>query len=93
VNSNQSRSLSEEHCTSQFVYRIHTRGWKRDPTPHWENAENVFKDLKCTLSNGGSQIEQRKMIVVFNHNIINMCFTANKSTKYTSYYSKVYEVL
>jgi len=27
-------SLSENCCTSQFVYRIYTRGAKRDPTPH-----------------------------------------------------------
>jgi len=27
-------SLSENCCTSQFVYRIYTRGAKRDPIPH-----------------------------------------------------------
>jgi len=27
-------SLSENCCTSQFVYRTYTRGAKRDPTPH-----------------------------------------------------------
>jgi len=31
----QKRSLSENCCTSQFVYEIYTRGAKRDPTPHW----------------------------------------------------------
>jgi len=27
-------SLSENCCTSPFVYRIYARGVKRDPTPH-----------------------------------------------------------
>jgi len=27
-------SLSKNCFTSQFVYRIYTRGSKRDPTPH-----------------------------------------------------------
>jgi len=31
----QKGSLSENCCTSQFVYQIYTRGAKRDPTPHW----------------------------------------------------------
>jgi len=34
-------SLSENFCISQFVYRIYTRGAKRDPTTHWENAESL----------------------------------------------------
>jgi len=34
-----------------------------------------------------------ELILVFNHNIINLYFTANKSTLYTSYYGKVYELL
>jgi len=34
-----------------------------------------------------------ELIVVFNHNVINLYFTANKSTMYTSYYDKVYELL
>ena len=33
-----------------------------------------------------------EIIVVFNHNVINLCFTADKSTMYTSYYDKVYEL-
>jgi len=28
------RSLSENCCTLQFVYRIYTQGAKRDLTPH-----------------------------------------------------------
>jgi len=32
-------------------------------------------------------------IGVFNHNVINLYFTANKSTMYTSYYHKVYELV
>ena len=40
-------SLSENCCTLQFVYRIYTRGAKRDPfSPHWENAERFIKDFK-----------------------------------------------
>jgi len=39
-------SLSENCCTSQFVYRIYTRGAKRDPTPHWENAGSLCSLLK-----------------------------------------------
>jgi len=38
-------SLSENCCTSQFAYRIYVQGSKRDPTPHWENAEKFIKDL------------------------------------------------
>jgi len=53
------RSLSENCCTLQFVYRIYTRGSKRDPTPNWENAERFIKDLKGAWLNGGLQIEQR----------------------------------
>jgi len=34
-----------------------------------------------------------KSIVVFNHNVIKLYFTANKSTMYTNYYDKVYELL
>jgi len=34
-----------------------------------------------------------ELIVVFNHNAINLYFNANKSTMYTSYYDKVYELL
>jgi len=36
-------SLSENCCTSLFVYRIYTRGAKRDPTPRWENVEKFIK--------------------------------------------------
>jgi len=32
----------------------------------------------------------KKLIVEFNHNIVNLYFTANKSTMYISYYDKVY---
>jgi len=39
-------SLSENCCTLQFAYRIYTQGSKRDPTPHWENAERFIKDFK-----------------------------------------------
>jgi len=31
--------------------------------------------------------------LVNNHNVMNLYFTANKSTVYTSYYDKVYELL
>jgi len=31
--------------------------------------------------------------VVNNHNVVNLYFTANKSTMYTSYYGKLYELL
>jgi len=34
IQTNQ-ESLSENCCTSQFVYRIYTRGSNRDPTPDW----------------------------------------------------------
>jgi len=34
-----------------------------------------------------------EFIVVFNHNVINLYFTANKSTVHTSCYDKVYELL
>jgi len=34
-----------------------------------------------------------ELIVVFNHNVISLHFTANKSTVYTSYYDEVYQVL
>jgi len=34
-----------------------------------------------------------KSIVVFNHNVIKLYFTANKSTMYASYYDKVYKLL
>ena len=35
----------------------------------------------------------KELIVVFSHNVINLDFTVNKSTMYTSYYDKVYELL
>jgi len=34
-----------------------------------------------------------ELIVVFNHNVINLYFTANKRTMCTSYYDKVYKLL
>jgi len=34
-----------------------------------------------------------ELIAVFNRNVINLYFTANKSTMYTSYYDDVYELL
>jgi len=34
-----------------------------------------------------------ELIVVFNHNVINLYLTANKKTMYTSYFDKVYELL
>jgi len=34
-----------------------------------------------------------EFIVAFNHNVINLYFTANNSTMHTSYYDKVYELL
>ena len=34
-----------------------------------------------------------ELIVAFDHNVINLYFTANKSSMYTSYYDKVYELL
>jgi len=58
IQTNQ-RSLSENCCTLQFVYWIYTRGAKRDPTPHWENAEKFIEDLKGAWLNGEVQMEQR----------------------------------
>ena len=78
--------LSENCCTSQFVCQSYTRGSKRDLTPHWENAKKFIKYLK-----GPDRVEE--LIVVFNHNVINMHFTANNNTMYASYYDKVYELL
>jgi len=54
-------SLSENCCTSQFVYLIYT-GAKRDPIPHWENGQRgkslqFVEDLKGARLNGGVQIE------------------------------------
>jgi len=42
------RTLSENCCTSQFVYRICTRGAKRDPTAHslLENVGSLCSLLK-----------------------------------------------
>jgi len=34
-----------------------------------------------------------ELIVVFNHNVTILYFTANKRTIYTSYYDKVYKLL
>jgi len=34
-----------------------------------------------------------ELIAIFNHNVINLYFTASKSTVHTSYYDKVYELL
>jgi len=31
---------------SQFLYRICARGAKRDPPPHWKNAESLWSLLK-----------------------------------------------
>jgi len=56
-------SLSENCCTLQFVYRIYARGAKRDPTPHWENAEKFIKDSKGAWLNGGVQIVQRNYML------------------------------
>ena len=41
--------------TSRIVNRIYTRGAKRDPTPHWENAESLtfIKDFKDARLNAG----------------------------------------
>jgi len=56
-------SLSENCCSSQFVYRIYTRGAKRDPTRHWEIAERFTKDIKGAWLNGGVQMEQRNQLL------------------------------
>jgi len=45
------KSLSEICCTSQFVYRIYTRGAKHDPTPHCKSLKFV-KDSKGVRLNG-----------------------------------------
>ena len=37
--------------------------------------------------------QSKELIVVFNHKVINLYFTGNKNTTYTSYYDKVYELL
>jgi len=50
------------------------------------------KYLKGARFNGGVQ-RVEELIVVFNHNVINLYFTANKSTMHTSYYDKVYELI
>jgi len=34
-----------------------------------------------------------ELIVLFNHSVINLYFTANKSTMHKSYHDKVYELL
>jgi len=41
---------------------------------------------------GGVQ-RAEELTIVFNHNVINLYFTANKSTMYTSYYDKAHEFL
>jgi len=37
--------------------------------------------------------QSRGLIAEFNHNDMNLYFTTNKSTMYTSYYDKVWELL
>jgi len=72
-------SLSENCCTSQFLYRIYSWGAKRDPTPRWANVEKFIK--RCWIK-WRTPDRAEEIIVVFNHNIINLYFTANKSTMY-----------
>jgi len=51
------------------------------------------KNLKGARFKWKSPGRVEELLVVFNHNVINLYFTANKSTMYTSYYDKVYELL
>ena len=51
----------------------------------WEVFAIFWKGAKL---NGGVQVEE--FIVVFNHDVINLYFTAHKSTTYTSYYDNVH---
>ena len=70
---------------------------KRDPAPHWENGERgkslqFVEDLKSARLNAGPD-RAEELIFEFNHNVINLYFTVTKSTMYTGYYDKVYELL
>jgi len=53
-------SFPENYCTSQFVYRIYTRGATRHPV---ENVEKFIKDLKGAGLNGGLQLEQSNLLL------------------------------
>jgi len=57
--------LSENCRTSQFVYRIYTRGVKRDPTPiECDKSTQFVEDLKGAWLNG---VQMEELIVAFNH--------------------------
>jgi len=83
------RIVAPINCLSNLC----TRCIKRDSTPHLKErgkSLQFVKDLKGARLNGGVRIEES--IAVFNHNFINLYFTANQSTMHTSYYDKVYEL-
>jgi len=48
------------------------------------------KNLKGVGLNGKAYTE--KLIVVFNHNVLNLYFTESKSTMYASYHDIAYEL-
>jgi len=53
----------------------------------------LVKDLKMCMIKWRSPHRIEKLIAVFNHSVINLYFTANKRTMYTSYYDEVHELL
>jgi len=77
-----------------FIELIHeVRSGPGSPLRERENSLQFVKDLKGARLNGRCPGRVEELIVVFNHNVINLYFTANTSTMYTSYYDKVYKLL
>jgi len=60
------------------------------PDSPLRERRNVYKRFERCLIKLKGPYRAEKSIVVFNHNVTNLYFTANKSTMCTSYYDKVY---
>jgi len=69
----------------EFIYEV--RSATRLPI---ERTRKSLLKIKRCLIKWRSPDRVEELIVVFKHNVINLYFTANKST---SYYDKVYELL
>jgi len=73
------RIVAPRNLFIEFIHEV--RSATRLPSPHWESGEKFINDLKGAWLNGRVQTAE-ELIVVFNHNVINLYFTANESTMY-----------
>jgi len=70
------------------LLNLYTRFEARPDSPLRERGK-VYERFERCLIIWRSPDRAEELIAVFNHIVINLRFTGNKSTMYTSYYDKV----